>query len=266
MPLSTHLKHLLTAAICSCPAFAFTACAHPPATPEARVEYEGHNDPAEPANRVVFRGNRFVDDNALQPVARAYKEHVPGRVQKSIHNFTKNLSQPTVALNDVLQGNLSRSWNTIQRFVINTTIGGAGLFDVATDWDRPGHEADFGQTLGVWGVGPGPSVQLPLLGPSNVRDTVGMVVDIVANPTTLIPGSAITTVNTVATGAGVVDGRARALGATDTLERDSLDYYAAARSAAAQRREALVTEGKAGEVGRTEEGNDTAPLPSPETE
>lgn len=264
MPLSTHLKHLLTAAICSCSAFAFTACTHPPATTEARIEYERHNDPAEPANRVVFRGNRFVDDNALQPVARTYKEHVPGRVQKSIHNFAENLSQPTVALNDVLQGNFSRSWNTIQRFVINTTIGGAGLFDVATDWDRPGHEADFGQTLGVWGVGPGPSVQLPLLGPSNVRDTVGMVVDIVANPTTLIPGGAITTVNTVATGAGVVDGRARALDATDTLERDSLDYYAASRSAAAQRREALVAEGKAGEIDRAKEGAPSAPAPATE--
>jgi phospholipid-binding lipoprotein MlaA len=262
MSISMVLKRLLPAAICAGSAI-LTSCAHPPTGPEARAEYERNNDPAEPTNRAIAKGNKFVDDNALQPVARAYQEHLPSRVQKSIHNFTSNLGQPTVALNDVLQGNFSRSWNTIQRFVINTTVGGAGLFDVATDWNRPGHPADFGQTLGVWGVGPGPSVQLPLLGPSNVRDTVGKVVDIVANPVSLIPGGTIATVDTAAKAAGAVDGRARALGMTDSLERDSLDYYAALRSAAAQRRAALVVEGKAGEVGRLKEGAPTAPIPVP---
>jgi phospholipid-binding lipoprotein MlaA len=130
-------------------ASALAACAHPPADATARAEYERNNDPAEPTNRVIFAGNKFVDDHALQPVARGYEEHVPGRVRKSLHNFVSNLSQPAIAVNDVLQGNFSRSWNTLQRFVINTTVGGAGLFDVATDWDRPGHLADFGQTLGV---------------------------------------------------------------------------------------------------------------------
>ncbi len=263
MLISGSLRRLLSAAICAGSAFTLTACAHPPAGTEARAEYEQKNDPAEPTNRVIFQGNKFVDDNAIKPVARAYQEHMPSRVKKSVHNFTSNLGQPTVALNDVLQGNFSRSWNTIQRFVINTTVGGAGLFDVATDWDRPGHSADFGQTLGVWGIGPGPSVQLPLLGPSNVRDTVGKVVDIVANPVGLIPGGTIATVDTAAKAAGVVDGRARALGATDSLERDYLDYYAASRSAVAQRRAALVAEGKAGEVGRVKEAAQTAPVPVP---
>lgn len=225
-------KRLLAAALCTTAA----ACANASA-----------NDPVEPANRVVFAGNKFVDDNALKPVAQVYQEHVPDRVQKSIHNFASNLGQPAVALNDVLQGNFSRGWNTIQRFAINTTVGGAGLFDVATDWDRPGHKADFGQTLGVWGIGPGPSVQLPLLGPSNVRDSIGKVVDIVASPTNMIGGAAAT-VGMVSGAAGAVDGRARMLSATDSLERHSLDYYAASRDAAAQRRAALVGEGRAGEV------------------
>ena len=129
---------------------ALPACAHVPTDPAAHAEYEQNNDPAEPINRVIFAGNKFVDDNAMKPVARGYKSYVPGRVRHGIHNFVGNLGEPSVAVNDVLQGNLGRAWNTTQRFAINTTVGGAGLFDVATGWDRPGHEADFGQTLGVW--------------------------------------------------------------------------------------------------------------------
>ena len=257
------MKRLLTVAICAGSAGAFTACASAPKEAEARAEYERTNDPAEPTNRAIFAGNKFVDDNALQPVARAYQEHMPSRVQKSVHNFASNLGQPTVALNDVLQGNFGRSWNTIQRFAINTTVGGAGLFDVATDWNRPGHKADFGQTLGVWGIGPGPSVQLPLLGPSNVRDTVGAAIGMVANPTNFIPGGAAATVGMAAGAVGAVDGRARALSATDSLERNSLDYYAASRAAAAQRRAALVAEGKTGDVDRPKEGTSSVPAPVP---
>jgi phospholipid-binding lipoprotein MlaA len=231
-------------------ALALAACAHPPEEPQARAEYKRNNDPAEPTNRAIFAGNKFVDDNALQPIARGYEDYVPGRARKSLHNFVSNLGQPAIAVNDVLQGNFSRSWNTLQRFVINTTVGGAGLFDVATDWDRPGHVADFGQTLGVWGVGPGPSVQLPLFGPSNVRDSVGKVVDLVSNPTNFIPGGAAATVSTATGSVGFIDGRANLLSTTGPLEHNSLDYYAALRSAAAQRRAALVAEGKAGEVAR----------------
>ena len=185
-------------------ALALAACAHPPEEPQARAEYERNNDPAEPTNRAIFAGNKFVDDNALQPIARGYEDYVPGRVRKSLHNFVNNLGQPAVAVNDVLQGNFSRSLNTLQRFLINTTVGGAGLFDVATGWDRPGHLADFGQTLGVWGVGPGPSVQLPLFGPSNVRDSVGKVIDLVSNPTNFIPGGAAATVSSGTGGVGFI--------------------------------------------------------------
>ena len=254
MSVSMLMKRLLAAAICASPAVVFTACASAPTQPDAHAEHERINDPAEPINRAIFAGNKLVDDNALQPIARAYEEHMPGGVRKSIHNFVGNLGQPAVALNDVLQGNFSRSWSTIQRFAINTTVGGAGLFDVATDWNRPGHAADFGQTLGVWGVGPGPSVQLPLLGPSTVRDSVGQVVGFATNPARLIGGAAAT-LGTAAAAAGAIDGRARALNATDALERNSLDYYAASRDAAAQRRAALVAEGK---VGRPD---DDKPLP-----
>jgi phospholipid-binding lipoprotein MlaA len=244
---------------CSTIALAVTlaACAQVPTEPEARAEYERINDPAEPTNRAIFSANKFVDDHALQPVARGYENHVPARLRKSIHNFISNLGQPAVAVNDVLQGNARRAWNTTQRFAINTTVGGLGFFDVATDWNRPGHAADFGQTLGVWGLGTGPSVQLPLLGPSNVRDSVGKVADLVTNPASLIGGP-----TALATGgAGFVDGRANMLKTTDNLEELSVDYYAALRSAAAQRRATLVAEGKTGLVSTDREEASSASGP-----
>jgi phospholipid-binding lipoprotein MlaA len=240
---------------------ALAACAHAPADPEAHAEYERNNDPAEPTNRVIFAGNKFVDDRVLQPVARGYEDYVPGRVQKCIHNFVSNLGQPSIAVNDGLQGNFRRSWYTIQRFAINTTVGGLGLFDVATDWNRPGHRADFGQTFGVWGIGPGPTVQLPLFGSSNVRDSIGKVADLLANPVNFIPGGTVATIETASGGVGFIDGRAGLLSTTDPLEHSSLDYYAALRSVAAQRRAALVAEGKAGDAVIHKDGVASARVP-----
>jgi phospholipid-binding lipoprotein MlaA len=224
------------------------ACASVPTDPEARAAYDRANDPAEPTNRAIFAGNQFVDRNALRPAARAYQDYVPSRVRKSFHNFVSNLKEPEIAVNDVLQANFSRAWNTTQRFVINSTVGGAGLFDVASDWDRPHHDADFGETFGVWGIGPGPSVQLPLFGPSNVRDAVGKVAGFIANPLGFIPGGTMSTIELAGGGVGVVDGRADLLIKTDALEKTSLDYYASLRSIEAQRRAALVEEGRVGRV------------------
>jgi len=229
-------------------ALALAACAEVPTEPAARAAYDEANDPAEPTNRAIFEGNQWVDRNALQPVARGYQEHVPEGMRDSLHNFSSNLKEPVVLVNDVLQGNMSRAWNTTQRFVVNTTAGGAGLFDVASDWDLPAHEADFGQTLGVWGVRPGPSVQLPLLGPSNLRDTVGTGIGLFGDPLGYVPGDAVQIVTMTGSVVGAVDGRARLLAATDELEKNSVDYYAALRALRAQQREAFVEEGKAGAV------------------
>jgi phospholipid-binding lipoprotein MlaA len=247
---ATHcnIRPIMGCAVVLTSALSLLGCAHVPADPEALAEYRENNDPAEPTNRVIFAGNQFVDHHVLQPVARGY-EDLPGRVRGSLHNFVSNLGQPAVAVNDLLQANVSRAWNTAQRFAINTTVGGAGLFDVATDWNRPAHKADFGQTLGVWGIGTGPAVQLPLFGPSNVRDSVGQVVGLVTDPANFVPGSAaVTAVKTTSGTIGVVDTRANLLGTTDSLERTSVDDYAALRSAAAQRRAALVADGKTGAV------------------
>ena len=227
-------------------ALALGGCAEVPSDPAARLAYDEANDPAEPTNRVIFDGNQWVDRNALQPVARTYQDNVPEGVRDSLHNFSSNLKGPVVLVNDVLQGNMSRAWTTTQRFVVNTTVGGAGLFDVASDWDLPAHEADFGQTLGVWGVGPGPSVQLPLLGPSNLRDTVGTGLGFFGDPLGYVPGNAMQVITLTGTAVGAVDGRARMLGVTDELEKNSVDYYAALRAMHAQRRAAFIEEGKAG--------------------
>lgn len=227
------------------------ACAEVPTDPVARAAYDDANDPAEPANRTIFAANQWVDRNALQPVARSYQEHVPDSVRNGLNNFSQNLKAPLVAVNDVLQGNVSRAWTTTQRFAVNTTVGGAGLFDVASDWDLPAHKADFGQTLGVWGIGTGPAVQLPLLGQSNLRDAVGTGLGFIGDPVSQVPGTKV--VQTAGSVVGMVNGRAQALPVTDDMEKNSLDYYAASRSSYAQRREALVEEGKTG--GRPDEGD-----------
>lgn len=226
-----------------------TGCAQVPTDPEGRAAYDQTNDPGEPTNRVIFEGNQWIDRNALQPVARAYDDYLPDRVKKSVKNFSQNLKAPSVLVNDALQANFSRAWTTTQRFVVNTTVGGAGLFDVATDWDLPYHDADFGQTFGVWGIGTGPSVQLPFLGPSNLRDGTGRVIGFFANPLSFAGSETLGTIQLVGTGTGMVDQRASMLKTTDDLEANSLDYYVTLRSIYAQRREALVEEGKIGAVG-----------------
>ena len=238
---------------------ALGACAEVPTEPAARMAYDEANDPAEPTNRVIFEGNQWVDRNALQPVARTYQDYVPAGVRDGLRNFSQNLKAPVVLVNDVLQGNSNRAWITTQRFVVNTTVGGVGLFDVASDWDLPAHEADFGQTLGVWGVGAGPSVQLPLLGPSNLRDAAGTALGLLGNPVSYVPGMQVVHVSGLAVGA--LDRRARMLPVTDDLEKNSLDYYATLRSMYAQHRAAFVEEGKAG--GLPADGNGTLPTPTP---
>lgn len=219
-------------------------CAATPTNPSAQAQYEENNDPIEPTNRAVFAGNQFIDRNALQPVARGYKASVPDGAKRGIHNFLGNLQEPSIAVNDALQGNFGRAWTTTERFTVNTVAGGVGLFDVASGWDLPGHQADFGQTLGVWGVGTGPSVQLPLFGASNVRDSVGKVVGMVTNPVSFIPLGPI--FGAAKSAVGVVDGRAGLIDTTDAIEHTSLDYYATLRSLSAQHRAAMVNEGENG--------------------
>lgn len=225
-----------------------TACAQVPTDPEALAAYDEANDPAEPINRAVFSANQWIDRNTLRPVAETYQDYVPNGIRKGLRNFTLNLKAPSILVNDLLQANFTRAWNTTQRFAVNTTVGGAGLFDVATDWDLPYHNADFGQTFGVWEMGPGPSLQMPLFGPSNARDTAGMMAGFFGNPLSFVSSDALQTVQMVSMGVGVVDQRAEILDVTDGLEKNSVDYYASLRSMYTQRRAAFVEEGKSGKL------------------
>jgi phospholipid-binding lipoprotein MlaA len=219
-------------------------CAAAPHDPDIADDPDAAHDPAEPVNRTIFKANVAADHAVMKPVAQAYVDHVPERVQTGIHNVVQNLKEPAVAVNDALQGNVKQAWQSVERLAVNSTVGVVGVFDVAQKLGVPPHKADFGQTLAVWGVGEGPFVELPLLGPSNARDTVGTVVDMAMNPLTFV-GGAPATYATVATGsANVVDTRAQHLHDLDELERNSLDYYATLRSVYHQHREAEIAAAK----------------------
>ena len=207
-----------------------TACASPPRDPEADALSAGVSDPIEPANRTIFDANQFVDRNVAKPVAEAYRDNLPDAVRHAIHHALSNLGEPVIGLNDALQGNFGRALVAIQRFAVNTAIGGVGVFDVASGWDLRHHDADFGQTLGVWGVGEGPYVELPLFGPSDARDTVGKLIGFVVNPFFLAGGSlAITFAETGVSAGKVLDTRTDYLDKLDALESTSVDYYATLR-------------------------------------
>ena len=180
----------------------------------------------------------------MRPVAKAYSEYVPEGVRTGVHNVVQNLKEPAVAVNDLLQGNVKRAWELVQRLAVNTTVGGVGVVDMAAKWGLPPHKADFGQTLAVWGVGEGPFVELPLLGPSNSRDAMGAVVDMALNPLTFVGGPPATYATAATSGANLVDTRAQHLKDLDELERNSLDYYATLRSVYRQHRDAEIAAAK----------------------
>jgi phospholipid-binding lipoprotein MlaA len=141
---------------------------------QAQVVGEDDNDPLEGLNRGIFEFNRVVDGVLIKPAAQIYRGVLPQQAQDSVRSFLRNLRSPVILANDVLQGDMDRAGSTIGRFLVNTTLGIGGLFDVASELGMPFHDEDFGQTLAVWGVGEGPYLVLPLLGPSNPRDAVGL--------------------------------------------------------------------------------------------
>ena len=131
------------------------------------------NDPFEDINRDIYEFNEKVDDAVLKPVAESYS-NLPPKVKIGITNFFNNLEEVDTSINQLLQGKPKKSINDFSRFVINSTVGLGGFIDVASKLGLERHEEDFGQTLAVWGVGEGPYIMLPILGPSTLRDTVSM--------------------------------------------------------------------------------------------
>ncbi len=221
------------------------AAAPDPKDADAVAEYEEVNDPAEPTNRAIFEVNLALDKTILKPLAFAYKEYLPDIVQSTINSLLNNLRSPIIFLNDVLQGEFKRAGTTLLRFVINSTIGLGGLHDQAAKWDLEYHNEDFGQTLAVWGIGEGPYVMLPILGPSNPRDAVGLAVDFLLDPLNLwLTNTDREEFIFARTGLRAIDQRARHYDALQDLEKSSLDYYAAIRSLYRQRRADEINQGK----------------------
>ncbi|MFL1462328.1 VacJ family lipoprotein [Roseococcus sp. DSY-14] len=220
------------------------ACAtRPPATePEALEEFLATNDPIEPFNRAMYAVNGVVDGYALRPAAVAYRAVVPPPVRTGIRNALGNLRAPTILMNDVLQAQPERALRTAVRFLINSTLGIGGLVDVA-EWQfgLPGHAEDFGQTLAVWGVGEGPYLFLPVIGPSSPRDLVGTAVDAAASPWTWVgQGPTVEALRWTRFGLTILDAREGALDTLDDIARTSLDPYATLRSGYRQQRAAQI--------------------------
>jgi phospholipid-binding lipoprotein MlaA len=244
----------------ACPAYAEDAWkpfSREPLDPIEQGKIDSANDPTEAINREIFKANKFFDDNILKPVARAYVDGLSPELRQGLHNFTKNVGEPVVLANDILQGNVERAWNTTQRFAVNSTIGIVGFVDVADAWGRPYHYADLGQTFGVWGIAPGPAVQIPILGPSNLRDAFGLATTSLASTFALqgTIGSAVSYTELGATGVDNIDYRSKLLPNTDALEKTSKDLYASIRLIKAQLRAKFVEEGKAGRVSPNDASN-----------
>jgi phospholipid-binding lipoprotein MlaA len=197
-------------------------------------------DRFERANRSVYAFNRALDHAVLRPVARAYVKVTPQPVRRCVANFLSNIDYPITIVNDALQGKVHDSLSDIGRFGINTVVGVGGLFDPASHWGFEKHDEDFGQTLGKWGVQPGPYLMLPILGPSTVRDAPAKVVDHYSTPRAyLLDTYADLGVSVV----GAVDKRAGLLD-TDAMIDSAYDPYAFLRNAWLQRREYQVRDGK----------------------
>jgi phospholipid-binding lipoprotein MlaA len=197
-------------------------------------------DPWESWNRGVYKVNDKLDRAVAKPLARTYVRFTPQLIRTGVSNFFDNLSMPTVLLNDALQGKFVASFSDLGRFLMNSTFGLAGLFDPASRLGIDHNNEDFGQTLGKWGVHAGPYIELPLLGPSDLRDGPSRLVDAYTNPQQYIHNSGV---KWGLYGVRLVDERAALLSLDDTL-KTVFDPYAFIRDAYLQRRAYLVSDGK----------------------
>lgn len=199
-----------------------------------------NNDPFEAVNRKIFKFNDTLDKAIMRKVARTYSDHVPSPIKTGVRNFFSNLWEPTTMVNALLQGKADKLGSSTSRFILNSTIGLFGVFDVATPLGVEKHREDFGQTLAVWGVGNGPYIMLPFLGPSNVRDTGGLIIrslttDIVP---TVFDGDELA----YAIALRLTDQRAKLLGADETLDLQ-VDPYLFLRESYRQSRLSAIYDG-----------------------
>jgi phospholipid-binding lipoprotein MlaA len=216
-----------------------------PASEPAASEPAAPNDPWEGFNRGAFKFNRGLDRFVIGPIGRGYMKVTPRVVRHRVSSVVANLGEPGTAINDLAQGRPRAAGVTTSRFLINSTVGGLGLFDVGAKVGLEGHESDFGQTLGRYGAGEGRYVVLPLLGPTTLRDGAGRVVDTLTDPVALATAGGSKSFGMVRGGVTMVDARASADGFFRSLD-EATDPYAMMRSAYLQNRADMVRQARGG--------------------
>lgn len=243
-PLSTLLSRCVLPAVTLC---MLAACASkPPASDlEARRAYEEINDPLEPWNRAMHQLDQGLDTVIFNPTIAVYQTIVPEPGRQGVTNVIRNFRAPITLVNDILQGEGERAGVTTGRFVINSTVGLLGLFDVASRMGLPYHSEDLGQTLAKWGVGEGPYLYVPILGPSGTRDLTGYVVDSQAFDIAGWVGRADNPFwwQVAYLGVIAVDAKSNVGPTLEELKASSVDYYAALRSAYRQNRAKEIRNG-----------------------
>ncbi len=203
------------------------------------VDGEINPDPYEDTNRAMYRFNDYLDRKIMTPIAENYVKATPKPVRNSITNFFSNLEYLNVMLHSFLQGKLGQGFSDLTRFVVNSTVGVGGLFDVATDMGLEEHDEDLGQTLAVWGVDEGAYLYIPFLGPYSARHSPDLASSYASNPLTyfstiyLFPVTFLNLVNT----------RANLLEATEFVDEASIDPYSFIREAYLQQRRYVIHDG-----------------------
>lgn len=213
-------------------ALSLTACG----PGQDRDPADGINDPYESGNRNVHQFNKGLDRALVRPAARGYTSILPDEVEDRVSDFARNLGEPSVVVNSLLQGDLRGAGTSTVRFVMNSTLGIFGLIDAASEFGIEAHETDFDETLFTWGVGEGAYVELPALGPSTQRHTAGRVVDLFTNPLSYVVGTPEAYYGTAASVAARLGDRGRFTDTIDAILYESADSYAQARQIYLQNR------------------------------
>ncbi|WP_374339385.1 VacJ family lipoprotein [Leeia sp.] len=220
---------------------------------------QNQNDPLEGINRPIYRFNTAVDQALLRPLSQAYTAVVPAPARHGVHNFFGNLNDIWIGINNLLQGKPKAAVSDWGRVLINSTVGVAGLVDVASKMDLEKHDEDLGQTLAVWGVGNGPYLVLPFLGSTTLRDSTDLIAEH-ALYQDMIPDNST---RDGVTALRILDVRAQLLGVDHVIsEAGGLDEYAFIRDAYLQRRASLAADGA---TPATADEDDPGPTPEPAT-
>jgi phospholipid-binding lipoprotein MlaA len=235
--------------------------------PTAFAQDQVH-DPYEGLNRDLFAAHEAIDNAVLEPVARGYRAATPRLLRTGVSNFLRNLRSPVILANDVLQAEPARAGVTVVRFGINSIVGVLGLFDPASGMGLERHDEDFGQTLAVWGIEPGPYFFIPVLGPTNLRDSAGRIVDMAFDPLNWAAFDEADEARQIRGALTGISAREALLDEVDSVGENSVDAYVTFRSSYALFRESAIRNGPRDvqELPEFEEVSEAAPsLETPPT-